>query len=83
MMTDNDQKQLGKTLRAIAGPLRGSMNADRGTLARLAEKAGLRLHESSFNQSLHPAMCGIDMRSPDETLTMYLEFTPLPDHGQG
>lgn len=27
-MTENDQKQLGKTLRAIADQLRGSMNAD-------------------------------------------------------
>lgn len=52
---------------------------DRSTLARLAEQGGMRLHESSFNQSLHPAMCGIDMRSPEETLTMYLEFTPALD----
>lgn len=52
---------------------------DRVILGRLAAEAGMRMHESGFNQSLHPAMRGIDMRSPEETLTMYLEFTPLRD----
>lgn len=52
---------------------------DHATVQRLADQAGMRLHRSSFNKSLHPAMCGIDMRTAEETLTMYLELTPAHD----
>lgn len=70
LLCDSAAEVLNLGLRGV-----GPFVYDRATLSCLADKAGVRLHESSFNQSLHPAMCGLDMRGPEETLTMYLELT--------
>lgn len=47
---------------------------DRSSFAVVAERAGLRLFDSQFQHSRHPAMRGIDMRGPEETLTVYFEL---------
>jgi SAM-dependent methyltransferase len=70
LLCDTAAEVLNLGLRGV-----GPFVYDRATLRVLAERAGLVLHESSFNSSLHPAMCGLDMRGPEETLTMYLELT--------
>ena len=70
LLCDTAAEVLNLGLRGV-----GPFVYDRATLRCLAERAGLTLHESSFNQSLHPALCGLDMRGPEETLTMYLELT--------
>ncbi len=49
---------------------------DRESFAIVAGKAGMQLQDSAFNQSLHPAMNGLDMRGPEETLTAYYELLP-------
>ena len=48
---------------------------DRPTFAAVVEQAGMQLHDSRFNESRHADMCGIDMRAPEETLTVYYEIT--------
>jgi hypothetical protein len=70
LLCDTAAEVLNLGLRGV-----GPFVYDRATLRCLAERAGLVLHESSFNRSLHPAMRGLDMRGPEETLTMYLELT--------
>lgn len=70
LLCDTAAEVLNLGLRGV-----GPFVYDRPTLRCLAEQAGMRLHESAFNQSLHPSLCGLDMRGPDETLTMYLELT--------
>jgi hypothetical protein len=70
LLCDTAAEVLNLGLRGV-----GPFVYDRATLRCLADRAGLVLHESSFNQSRHPALCGLDMRGPEETLTMYLELT--------
>lgn len=48
---------------------------DRETFAVVVARAGLQLHDAEFNRSLHPALAGLDMRGPEETLTAYYELT--------
>ncbi|MCK7595428.1 class I SAM-dependent methyltransferase [Pseudomarimonas salicorniae] len=70
LLCDTAAEVLNLGLRGV-----GPFVYDRATLRCLANSAGLVLHESAFNESLHPAMRGLDMRGPEETLTMYLELT--------
>jgi hypothetical protein len=70
LLCDTAAEVLNLGLRGV-----GPFVYDRATLRCLAAQAGVQLHESAFNESRHPAMRGLDMRGPDETLTMYLELT--------
>lgn len=70
LLCDTAAEVLNAGLRGV-----GPFVYDRATLGLLAGRAGLVVHESAFNRSLHPAMCGIDLRPPEQTLTMYLELT--------
>jgi hypothetical protein len=56
--------------------LAGRWQYDVETFARIAGKAGLDTATARFNESRHPALRGIDMRRPDEAVSMYLECTP-------
>jgi hypothetical protein len=56
--------------------LAGRWQYDAETFARIASKAGLDTATSRYNESRHPALCGVDLRRPDEAVSMYLECTP-------
>jgi SAM-dependent methyltransferase len=56
--------------------LAGRWQYDVETFARIASKAGLDTATARYNESRHPALCGIDLRRPDEAVSMYLECTP-------
>lgn len=56
--------------------LAGRWQYDVETFARVAAKAGLDTVSARYNVSRHPALCGIDLRRPDEAVSMYLECTP-------
>jgi len=56
--------------------LAGRWQYDAETFARIASKAGLDTATARYNESRHPALCGIDLRRPDEAVSMYLECTP-------
>lgn len=49
---------------------------DRATFAAVVLQAGFDLEDVGFNQSRHPALAGLDMRGPEETLTVYYELLP-------
>ena len=69
LFTGTAAEVLNVGLRAV-----GPFVYDRATFAIVADKAGMQLRDSTFNQSLHPAMNGLDMRGPEETLTVYYEL---------
>ena len=56
--------------------LAGRWQYDVETFARIAARAGLDTAVSAYGESRHPAMRGIDLRKPDEAISMYLECTP-------
>jgi SAM-dependent methyltransferase len=56
--------------------LAGRWQYDVETFARIAAKAGLDTATARYNESRHPALRGIDLRKPDEAVSMYLECTP-------
>ena len=56
--------------------LAGRWQYDVETFTRVAARAGLDTAVSAYGESRHPAMRGIDLRRPDEAISMYLECTP-------
>lgn len=51
---------------------------DATTFAQIAQRAGMSIEISDFNESRHPSLKGLDLRSPEETLTAYYELWPDP-----
>lgn len=56
--------------------LAGRWQYDVETFSRVAARAGLDTTVSRYGESRHPAMRGIDLRKPDEAVSMYLECVP-------
>jgi hypothetical protein len=69
LFTGSAAEVLNVGLRAV-----GPFVYDRASFATVAEMAGMELLDSAFNHSLHAAMRGLDMRGPEETLTVYYEL---------
>lgn len=55
--------------------LAGRWQYDAETFGRIAARAGLDTVSARYNESRHPALRGIDLRRPDEAVSMYLECT--------
>lgn len=53
--------------------LGGKFHYDRPTLIGIAAECGLRAYEVAYAQSEHAALRGIDLRCPEDTVSMYLE----------
>lgn len=53
--------------------LGGKFHYDRPTLIRIAGECGLRAYEVGYAQSEHEALRGIDLRRPEDAVSMYLE----------
>jgi hypothetical protein len=56
--------------------LAGRWQYDVESFTRIAARAGLDTVTSAYGESRHPAMRGIDLRKPDEAISMYLECIP-------
>ncbi|MCC6379813.1 MAG: methyltransferase domain-containing protein [Burkholderiales bacterium] len=56
--------------------LAGRWQYDVETFSRVASSAGFDVAVSRYGESRHPAMRGIDLRKPDEAVSMYLECVP-------
>lgn len=50
---------------------------DQPTLTRIAAACGLRAYTVAFGQSAHASLCNIDLRRPEDTVSMYLECVPV------
>lgn len=50
---------------------------DRETLRALLEQSGFRMRDCSYGESAHAPLRGIDLRKPDESVSMYLECDPV------
>lgn len=53
--------------------LAGRFQYDRSTLIQLAASCGLRAYEVAYNQSEYAPLRGIDLRRPEDAVSMYLE----------
>ncbi|MBS0569059.1 MAG: methyltransferase domain-containing protein [Proteobacteria bacterium] len=53
--------------------LGGKFHYDRPTLIQVAAACGLRAYETAFGQSEHAPLRGIDLRRPEDAVSMYLE----------
>jgi hypothetical protein len=58
--------------------LAGKFQYDFATLAELAAQAGFDAVEVAYNRSAHAPLRGIDLRSPADAVSLYLECTPRP-----
>lgn len=56
--------------------LAGRWQYDRETLARIAARAGFDVRAVGYGESRHPPLRGIDLRKPDEAVSLYLECDP-------
>ena len=56
--------------------LAGRYQYDAGTFTLLANAAGFDVEVVSYQQSRFPALRGIDLRRPEESVSMYLECAP-------
>jgi len=56
--------------------LGGKFHYDHATLIHVAAECGLRAYPVSYAQSEHAALRNIDLRRPEETVSMYLECVP-------
>lgn len=54
----------------------GQFHYDRDTFRRLAAACGLRAEEVTYNQSRYPELCGLDLRPPEDSISMYFECHP-------
>ncbi len=50
---------------------------DRDTLRTLLQQTRFGMRECGYGESAHAALRGIDLRKPDESVSMYLECDPL------
>ena len=58
--------------------LAGRFQYDRSTFAAIAHAAGFDTAAVGYNESRFAALRGLDLRRPDEAVSMYLECTPRP-----
>ena len=56
--------------------LAGKFQYDRNTLAQIAAECGLRTYAVSYGESAHAPLRGIDLRKPEDAVSMYLELVP-------
>jgi predicted SAM-dependent methyltransferase len=56
--------------------LAGVWMYDFASFARAAADAGLDTRRAAYRESAHPSLRGLDLRKPDEAVSMYLECTP-------
>ena len=56
--------------------LAGCWMYDVETFTAVAARAGLATERMAYRESRHPALRGLDLRKPDEAVSMYLECTP-------
>ncbi|TVS12629.1 MAG: methyltransferase domain-containing protein [Wenzhouxiangella sp.] len=75
LQTGTAAEVLNTGLRAV-----GPFVYDEPTLRIVAERAGFRMQRREVNESCHPHLRDIDLRSPERTVSMYLELT-LPASG--
>lgn len=54
----------------------GQFHYDRATLRRVAADCGFRAQEVDYNDSTHRALRGLDIRKPDQSISMYFELYP-------
>lgn len=54
----------------------GQFQYDRPTFVAVAAGCGLTAVEVRYNESRHPELCGLDLRRPDESISMYFECRP-------
>lgn len=71
LQTGTPAEVLNTGLRAV-----GPFVYDERTLGILAARAGFSMQRREYNESCHPDLCGIDLRAPDRTVSMYLELRP-------
>lgn len=55
----------------------GQFHYDRSTFRQIASSCGFRAYEVSVGTSAHPELRGIDLRRPDESISMYFECVPV------
>ncbi|MFO1281225.1 MAG: methyltransferase domain-containing protein [Burkholderiales bacterium] len=58
--------------------LAGRWQYDLETLSRIASRAGFDVREVAYGESRHPELRGIDLRKPDEAVSLYVECVPRP-----
>jgi hypothetical protein len=56
--------------------LAGRFQYDFTSFAKLAAEAGFATVRVGYNESRFEALRGLDLRRPDEAVSMYLECTP-------
>ena len=56
--------------------LAGCWMYDVATFTRVAARAGFDTRQVAYRESRHPALRSVDLRKPDEAVSMYLECTP-------
>lgn len=61
--------------------LAGRWQYDVETFSRVAAQAGFETLVARYGESRHPAMRGVDLRKPDEAVSMYLECVPRDASG--
>lgn len=55
----------------------GQFHYDRKTFKQVAEECGFRVHEVEHNQSEFPELCGLDLRVPERSISMYFQCYPV------
>lgn len=58
--------------------LSGQFFYDAPTFVSIAAEAGLVAKAVEYNQSRFPELCGLDLRHPDVSVSMYFECHPVP-----
>jgi predicted SAM-dependent methyltransferase len=56
----------------------GQFHYDESTFIRVAAECGLRAEAVEYNRSAYPDLRGLDLRHPDESVSMYFECHPHP-----
>jgi hypothetical protein len=57
----------------------GPFMYDLDTLKAIAEPAGFAVREVGFRESSRPELRGLDLRRPEQSVSIYLELWPTPD----
>ncbi len=71
LQTGTAAEVLNTGLRAV-----GPFVYDEATLRLIAERAGFRMQRREVNESSHAQLRDIDLRSPQRTVSMYLDLIP-------
>jgi SAM-dependent methyltransferase len=56
----------------------GQFHYDAPTFIQVAAECGLRAEPVEYNQSAYPELRGLDLRRPDQSVSMYFECHPHP-----